>query len=307
MCYGCRNHTRATRPRPRRRPKAWPARGRSRQESKGGRSHEQRRAERVLEDNRNNWRKRGGDRENRHRLREDRAAGRSRRRQHPQKTRRSNKSGLKRGGRAGSRRTGSGGRRAGTQWPARRDSVAGAQEAVAGGQGAVAGGQEAVAGAQGLSGRRAGSCGRRTGSSGWRTGSSGRRTGTLWLADRDAVAGGQGRCGRWTGSCGRRTGTLWLAGRDAVAGGQGRCGWRAGSSGRRAGSSGRRAGSRLGAGGKIEKKSRPTKAGRERSAPMSGYYLVTLSSHLTIESMTSIDRPHAATNTNHVAHIGTLV
>ena len=243
MCYGCRNHTRATRPRPRRRPKAWPARGRSRQESKGGRSHEQRRAERVLEDNRNNWRKRGGDRENRHRLREDRAAGRSRRRQHPQKTRRSNKSGLKRGGRAGS----------------------------------------------------------------WRAGSSGRRTGTLWLADRDAVAGGQGRCGRWTGSCGRRTGTLWLAGRDAVAGGQGRCGWRAGSSGRRAGSSGRRAGSRLGAGGKIEKKSRPTKAGRERSAPMSGYYLVTLSSHLTIESMTSIDRPHAATNTNHVAHIGTLV
>ena len=219
MCYGCRNHTRATRPRPRRRPKAWPARGRSRQESKGGRSHEQRRAERVLEDNRNNWRKRGGDRENRHRLREDRAAGRSRRRQHPQKTRRSNKSGLKRGGRAGS-------------W-------------------------------------RAGSCGRRTGNSGRRTGS----------------------CGRQAGSSGRRAGTQWpagmeqrLAGMDAATGGHGAA-----------------------TGVKIEKKSRPTKAGRERSAPMSGYYLVTLSSHLTIESMTSIDRPHAATNTNHVAHIGTLV
>ncbi len=240
MCYGCRNHTRATRPRPRRRPKAWPARGRSRQESKGGRSHEQRRAERVLEDNRNNWRKRGGDRENRHRLREDRAAGRSRRRQHPQKTRRSNKSGLKRGGRAGS-------------W-------------------------------------RAGSCGRRTGNSGRRTGS----------------------CGRQAGSSGRRAGTQWpagmeqrLAGMDAATGGHGAA---TGGHGAATGGHGAATGGHGAATGvKIEKKSRPTKAGRERSAPMSGYYLVTLSSHLTIESMTSIDRPHAATNTNHVAHIGTLV
>lgn len=48
-------------------------------------------------------------------------------------------------------------------------------------------------------------------------------------------------------------------------------------------------------------------AAAERSAAAFGAgscYFVTRSSQRTIDSMTSIDSPHAATNTAHVAHMG---
>lgn len=47
-----------------------------------------------------------------------------------------------------------------------------------------------------------------------------------------------------------------------------------------------------------------TGASRQDGQVRSGRYRVTRSSHRTIESITSIDRPQAATKTNHVAHIG---
>lgn len=51
-------------------------------------------------------------------------------------------------------------------------------------------------------------------------------------------------------------------------------------------------------------KSRPRRGRDFSQSEYVGGYLVTRSSHLTIESMTSIEAPQAATNTPQVSHIG---
>ena len=52
------------------------------------------------------------------------------------------------------------------------------------------------------------------------------------------------------------------------------------------------------------KQSRPFRRPVRSRETLPSYYRVTRSSQRTIDSMTSIDNPQAATKTNHVAHIG---